>query len=217
MRPSPRHAAPAVALAGLLCLGSCADLPVFGALTTGWQREAEGGIVTPDYGRVYAALRGEKAPVGAVDASLIDPAFMRADVPYAGPEMPGTVVVDLRRRYLYLVLAPGRARRYGVAVGPEAAGFSGLGVVSRKESWPAWSPGGAASATLVPGGPKSPRGARGLFLAANGQETGFVIHGTPDPMIVGTAARTGGVSLINQDIIDLSDKVAVGTRILVLG
>lgn len=231
-----RRAALGIAVLAPAGLAGCAampDLPVFGTLTGGWSRQGQGAIETPDYERVYAALPGEKHRVGALDLSMMDPEFLRADIPYAGMEAVGTIVVEPKKHHLYLVTASGRARRYGIALGAEARGFSGSATVAAKRTWPEWadSPAIAARARTgwaqlappakasspIPGGPRSPRGARGLYLAANGQDAGYVIHGTPSPESVGTDVRAGCVALINQDVIDLYAQVREGTRVVVLG
>lgn len=231
MRHPTRRAALGMALAPA-GLAGCATLPDFGTAAKSGSRQGQGPIETPDYAKVYGALPHEKFKVAALDVSVIDPAFLRADIPYVGPEPPGTVVIDPPRHILYLVTSPGRARRYGIAVGPMARGFSGAATVAEKRSWPEWplsqavaSGGGigwaqlakpAATAGAIPGGPRSPAGARGLLLAAAGRSSDFVIHGTPNPETVGTDVGTGCIALINQDVIDLSDQVQVGTRVVVL-
>lgn len=219
MRHPTRRAVLGMALApaGLAGCGVLPELPGFGTPAGSASRQGQGPIETPDYAKVYGPLPREKFKVAALDVSVIDPAFLRADIPYVGPEPPGTVVVDPRRHILYLVTSPGRARRYGVAVGPLAKGFSGAGTVAEKRLWPDWPAAGAgATGGAIPGGPRSPAGARGLFLAANGRATDYVIHGTPNPETVGTDVKTGCIALINQDIIDLHDQVQVGTRVIVL-
>ena len=235
MRQPTRRAALGFAVLAPAGLGGCAalpDLPVFGTLTAGWSRQGQGAIETPDYAQAYAALPREKFRVAALDVANIDPAFLRADIPYTGQEAVGTLVVDPKRHHLYHVTAPGRARRYGIAVGGEARGFSGIATVAAKRPWPEWSPATvvasrttvgwaqlttpASAAASIPGGPRSPRGARGLYLAANGQDAGYVVHGTPDPETVGTDVARGCIALINQDVIDLYDRVTEGARVVVL-
>lgn len=227
-----------LAPAGLVGCATMPDLPVFGTLTGGWSRQGQGAIETPDYAKAYAALGREKHPVAALDLSMMDPSVLRADIPYAGAEAVGTIVVEPRKHHLYLVTAAGRARRYGIAVGPEARGFSGGATVAARRVWPEWadspvvasraSSGWAQLATpvnvqpskagaTIPGGPRSPRGARGLYLAANGQDAGYVIHGTPNPEAVGQDVKRGCIGMINQDVVDLYDRVREGTRVVVLG
>lgn len=221
-----------VAPAGLSGCANMPELPIFGTLTSGWSRQGQGAVDAPDYQKVYAAMPREKHRVPAFEFANVDPAFLRADIPYAGMEAVGTIVVEPRKKLLYHVFAQGRARRYGIAVGPEARGFSGLGTVADKRVWPEWAQrvAGAASPTMgwaqlasapaptpgIPGGPRSPRGARGLYVAAGGRDSGFVIHGTPHPETVGTEVSSGCVGLINQDVIDLYERAPDGTRVVVL-
>ncbi|TDR89663.1 L,D-transpeptidase [Enterovirga rhinocerotis] len=240
MRPLTRRA---VVLAGLGTsaglLGGCALLPE--DLFAGWSREAAGPLQTPDYAKIYAAIPGEKHRVPAFDFTNTDPAFLRAEVAYAGTEPAGTLVVDPKNHHLYRVEGRGRARRYGIAVGPEAKGFSGQGVVATRREWPDWSPApvlasrgfaawaqlgspaaaserpaGETAARAIPGGPRSPLGARSLSLASGGRETGFMIHGTPNPIAIGGPAKAGCIALIDQDIIDLYARTPEGTTVVVL-
>ncbi|WP_210175474.1 L,D-transpeptidase, partial [Aurantimonas coralicida] len=53
---------------------------------------------------------------------------------------PGTIVVDPKARFLYLVEEDGFARRYGIGVGRAGLSFSGQAVVGRKAEWPRWTP-----------------------------------------------------------------------------
>lgn len=220
---------------GSVALSGCSamrDMPMVGALFEDWPVERRGPVVTPDYARIYAPVSGERHPVRAFDFADVDPGLLRAEVAYAGQEPAGTVVVDTRRFRLYLVGEAGRATRYGIAVGPEARGFAGRGVVVARWVWPDWTPivrrdafaqfesrpvPRAAEPARVPGGPRSPRGARALYLAANGRDVRFVIHGTPEPDTVGSPAGQGCVALVNQDVIDLFRRTREGTRAVVLG
>jgi L,D-transpeptidase catalytic domain len=108
----------------------------------------------------------------------------------AGPhrrETPGTIVIDTDNRYLYLVEADRRAIRYGVTVGEEAQGWSGVAKVGSMAEWPGWTPTPGEQQRLgpfpahVPGGPQNPMGARGLYLYADGKDTLYRIHGTNQP------------------------------------
>ena len=53
---------------------------------------------------------------------------------------PGTIVVDTKAHYLYLVQASGKAVRYGVGLGRDGFAWSGRGVIERKAKWPHWTP-----------------------------------------------------------------------------
>src|SRR5882757_5948747 len=66
--------------------------------------------------------------------------YRRHIVDYGRKETPGTIMIDSDARYLYYVLADGKAIRYGVTVGEEALAFSGIAKVGRKEEWTCWPP-----------------------------------------------------------------------------
>lgn len=181
----------------------------------------------PHYLRMYAAITDEPFPVPAVDLTQIDPRFLRQEVAYPTRYQPGTIVVDPNERFAYLVMANGRALRYGVGVGREEGfNFRGEGVVARKASWPGWTPTPAMIAREperygpyaggLPGGPTNPLGPRALYLYKDGRDTYYRLHGTTEPWTIGTQVSSGCVRFINQDIIDLYRRVPTGTRVIVL-
>jgi lipoprotein-anchoring transpeptidase ErfK/SrfK len=149
----------------------------------------------------------------------------RAEVAYGGDEAPGTIVVDIYARKLYLVGEGGTAIRYPIAVGREGLSFRGSGVVGRKAEWPYWQPTAnmirtrpdlyAAYAGGLPGGLENPLGARALYLYRGGRDTKFRIHGTSDYASIGYATSAGCIRLFNQDIIDLYNRVPNGTQVKV--
>ena len=149
----------------------------------------------------------------------------REDVPYAGDEAPGTIVVDTHTRKLYLVGEAGMATRYPIAVGREGLSFRGTGGIGRKAEWPSWQPTAnmvrtrpdlyAAYAGGLPGGLINPLGARALYLYRGGRDSMFRIHGTSDAASIGHATSAGCIRLFNQDIIDLYNRVPTGTRVKV--
>ena len=149
----------------------------------------------------------------------------REDVPYAGDEAPGTIVVDTHTRKLYLVGEAGMATRYPIAVGREGLSFRGAGGIGRKAEWPSWQPTAnmvrtrpdlyAAYAGGLPGGLINPLGARALYLYRGGRDSMFRIHGTSDAASIGHATSAGCIRLFNQDIIDLYNRVPTGTRVKV--
>jgi lipoprotein-anchoring transpeptidase ErfK/SrfK len=173
----------------------------------------------------YAAVQDGEFFIEAVDASLLNDGHARTEVDYAGPEGPGTIVVDTFARRLYLVQDGGRAIRYAIGVGREGRQFSGGGVIGRKEQWPGWQPTRnmirtqpelyAQYAGGVPGGLESPLGARALYLYRGGRDTYFRIHGTIDDRSIGRASSAGCIRLFNQDAIDLYNRVPPGTSVRV--
>ena len=138
----------------------------------------------------------------------------------------GTIVVDPHERYLYLMEGFGRARRYGVGVGKAALAWSGTARIKRKAEWPSWTPTAnmikrepqkyARYAKGVPGGPKNPLGARALYLFEGNRDTYYRIHGTTQPWTIGTASSNGCIRMINEHVIDLYERVPIGTKVIVL-
>jgi lipoprotein-anchoring transpeptidase ErfK/SrfK len=163
--------------------------------------------------------------------STIDPAYLRTEVPYNGREASGTLVVDPQNHYLYFVQKGGRALRYGVGVGAEGFGWSGVATVRSKQEWPDWYPTEEMlqrkpelrrsmtqlqSGLGIPGGPENPLGARALYLWQGNRDTLYRIHGTNEPGTIGRNVSSGCIRLTNDDITDLYDRTPVGTKVVVL-
>lgn len=152
----------------------------------------------------------------------IPEAYLRHIVDYHRKEAPGTIVVDPDARYLYYVLEKGKAIRYGVTVGEEALVFSGVAKVGRKEEWPSWTPTADIKKRLgnipdhVGPGPHNPLGSRGLYLYSGGKDTLYRIHGTNQPEYIGSAISSGCIRMTNEDVIDLYNRVKLGTSVVVL-
>jgi lipoprotein-anchoring transpeptidase ErfK/SrfK len=201
------------------------------ACTSGNNRRlAAGGPIVLDieqpWASYYSAVPGEPFPVPAVDLRRVPRQFWRQEVPYSGNHAPGTIVVNTTERHLYLVQPGGTAMRYGVGVGREEAfNFRGTATIARKAKWPGWTPTAnmikrqperyAQYAKGLPGGPTNPLGARALYLYRNGKDTHFRLHGTTEPYTIGQSVSSGCIRLMNQDIIDLYDRVPTGTRVVV--
>jgi lipoprotein-anchoring transpeptidase ErfK/SrfK len=153
-------------------------------------------------------------------ATIPEP-YKRHIVTYHRKEAPGTIVVDSDARYLYYVLADGKAIRYGVTVGEEALAFSGVAKVNHMTEWPTWTPTADIKKRMevpnfVSGGPQNPMGARALYLFEGNKDTLYRIHGTNQPEYIGHAISSGCIRLTNEDIIDLYSRVKVGTMVVVL-
>lgn len=150
---------------------------------------------------------------------------IRTEVDFFGPEAPGTIVVDIYARRLYYVMEGNRAMRYAIAVGREGTAFRGDATIQRKAEWPSWQPTRnmirtrpdlyAEYAAGLPGGLENPLGARALYLYRGGRDTLFRIHGTIDPPSIGRQGSAGCIRLFNQDIIDLFNRVEIGTPVRV--
>ncbi|MEM6665262.1 MAG: L,D-transpeptidase [Pseudomonadota bacterium] len=156
----------------------------------------------------------------------LDPRFEPQTVSYSREYKPGTIVVDPRNHFLYLVEGRGRARRYGVGVGKAGLAFRGRAIIQRKAEWPSWTPTAnmirrepqkyARYAGGVPGGVNNPLGARALYLYRNGRDTYYRIHGTTQPSSIGRSVSNGCIRMINDHVIDLYNRVPVGARVVVL-
>src|SRR5215204_670801 len=146
------------------------------------------------------------------------PANAREVVPFEGGVQPGTIVVKTHERRLYLVLGDGTAIRYPVAVGRPGKQWQGWSQVNGKHVQPAWTAPAEVRADnprlphVIPGGsPRNPMGPRALTLS--GGE--YAIHGTNRPSSIGTFASYGCIRMYNQDIVDLFERVTVGTEVVV--
>jgi lipoprotein-anchoring transpeptidase ErfK/SrfK len=176
----------------------------------------------------YAARTDNDFPVDAIPLEKVDKRLYRQVVKYDTDERPGTVVVDTGQKYLYLVMPMGRAMRYGIGVGREGFAWSGSATIGFKRVWPKWTPPAemiarqphlakyCADCGGMAGGPDNPLGARALYLVQNGQDTLYRLHGTPDWQSIGTAASSGCIRLINQDVIDLYNRVRPGAKVVVI-
>lgn len=148
----------------------------------------------------------------------MDPAFLPQDVAYTGKQKPGTIVIDTEAKFLYHVGKNGQARRYGVGVGRPGFEWSGRHRVSMKREWPGWTPPAAMRKrqpelpAFMPGGPENPLGARALYLGS----TLYRIHGSNAPWTIGQAVSSGCIRMRNEDVIELYERVKVGTPVVVL-
>jgi lipoprotein-anchoring transpeptidase ErfK/SrfK len=209
----PRKSVPSAAGAGLSRRALIAGLPLLVAGCAGG-------------GASYGSLQDGGFTVAAVDMTNMDSSLARTEVPWKGKEKPGSIVVNVPERRLYLVQAGGRALRYGVGVGrTEGMNFRGTAIIGRKEKWPHWTPTSNMIAAIpeyrayrsgLDGGPDNPLGPRALYLYRDGKDTFFRLHGTTEPETIGQAVSSGCIRLLNQDIIDLYNRVPVGARVTVV-
>ena len=182
--------------------------------------------VDPDTARRYAAIETERFRVPAVSLEDLKPQYVRQLVDNPTRQPPGTIVIDPRNRFLYLVQEGGKALRYGVGVGREGLAFTGSATIDRRAQWPRWAPTPdmirreparyARWARGMAGGENNPLGARALYLYRNGRDTLFRIHGTNEPWTIGDAVSSGCIRMMNHDVIDLYDRISAGARVVVL-
>ena len=147
------------------------------------------------------------------------PTEAREVVAYKGNAAPGAIIIKTKERRLYWVREDGTAIRYQVAVGKPSKQWLGEVEIDGKHVEPAWSPpeeiknDNPALPDVIPGGsPRNPMGARALTLSGGGQ---YAIHGTNRPESIGKFASYGCFRMRNEDIIDLFERVAVGTPVIV--
>lgn len=149
-----------------------------------------------------------------------NPIYARYLVNYTTTEAPGTIIIDTRQRLLHYVLPNGKAIRYGVAVGDEAYGWTGVAHIARKAEWPNWTP-TASMMRRWPhvrptvGGPHNPLGARALYLYQGNVDTLYRIHGTNDPSDIGRKVSSGCIRMRNIDVIELYNRTKMGTKVIV--
>ena len=143
--------------------------------------------------------------------------FQRQAVFYRSQHPVGTIIIDTTERHLYLIESETRALRYGIGVGREGLTRAGLLLISRKVEWPDWQPPPDLIARepylprFMAGGPGNPLGARAMNLG----NTDYRIHGTNAPETIGQVLAWGCFRLVNDDVIDLYDRVPIGTHVIV--
>jgi lipoprotein-anchoring transpeptidase ErfK/SrfK len=162
------------------------------------------------------------AGFGGFQSRSINPAFLPRMVQYSGSQPAGTIVIDTKARFLYLVLGKGTAKRYGVGVGRPGFQWAGVHTITRKAEWPTWTPpaemiarekkNGRILPDTMKGGPDNPLGARALYIGS----TEYRIHGSNEPWTIGSFVSSGCIRMRNQDVIDLYGRVGVGTRVVVM-
>ncbi|MBB4207877.1 L,D-transpeptidase [Roseinatronobacter bogoriensis] len=173
----------------------------------------------------YSSRRDGAHRLRAIDIDAIPEFLHRQIVPYTTEEEVGTIIIENQNRLLYLVLENNYALRYGLSVGREGFDWTGESTVYRKAHWPTWTP----PPEMIrrephlerwkdgqPGGPDNPLGARALYLMTDGRDQGYRIHGTPEWRSIGRFASSGCFRMLQQDVIDLYDRVPIGTRVLVV-
>lgn len=157
-------------------------------------------------------------PLVNADSRIQAAAIPREEVEYKGKYGPGTIVVDTNEKRLYFVLPNGRAMKYGVGVGRPGFAWAGVKNVTRKAEWPGWTPPPQMIRRRpdlprhMPGGEGNPLGARALYLGSSL----YRIHGSNEPETIGQAVSSGCIRMLNADVIDLYERVRIGTRVVVM-
>jgi lipoprotein-anchoring transpeptidase ErfK/SrfK len=172
-----------------------------------------------------SALAGVAAASATGAAAFeLPPRFQAQIVPIRGGWTPGDIHVDPNVHHLYLILSGDQAIRYGIAVGRGDLYESGVFTVGAKKEWPSWTPTQnmierephkyAQYEEGMPGGPNNPLGARALYLFEGTRDTFLRLHGTPQPWTIGRSVSSGCVRLPNEQVMDLYERVPLGTRVV---
>lgn len=207
------------ALCAALLLSACVE----GGLGAGPGAPAQPAIAVDE--TIYAARSDGQFSVPALPVAEIPETYRRQVVDYPNEQAPGTIIIDPSKRLLYYILDKKRAIRYGIAVGAEGFGWSGESIVANKKHWPTWTPPKEMIERKPhlkqfengqPGGPTNPLGARAIYLTSGGVDYGYRIHGTPEWKSIGRSASSGCFRMINQDVMDLFDRVQGGEKVIVL-
>ena len=144
-------------------------------------------------------------------------AIPKTTVSYSGTEKPGTIIINTAERRLYYVLDDGRAMRYGIGVGRVGFTWKGVKTVTQKKEWPSWTPPPQMLQRRpdlprhMVGGVDNPLGARAMYLGS----TLYRIHGSNEPETIGQAVSSGCFRMTNDDVVDLYDRVRIGTKVMV--
>ena len=177
--------------------------------------------------RFVPPVPAQQAPAPAAETAALAtgeaeaapaPEFRRQEVDYSGREAPGTIVIDTQQKFLFLVEPGGRAMRYGVGVGRPGFEWAGVKSITRKAEWPGWTPPPQMMLRRpdlpahMDGGPDNPLGARALYLGSSL----YRIHGTNEPETIGRDVSSGCIRMMNEDVIDLYNRVRVGTKVIVI-
>jgi lipoprotein-anchoring transpeptidase ErfK/SrfK len=175
--------------------------------------------------RPPSAIQASAAPYEAQPETMrapvqeaMDPRYLKQVVAFTGREKPGTIIIDTPHRFLFLVQDNGTALRYGIGVGKPGFTWAGEKTVSAKKEWPDWTPPPEMLERrpdlphFMAGGPENPLGARALYLGSSL----YRIHGSNEPWTIGQAVSSGCIRMRNQDVIDLYERVRVGTKVVVM-
>lgn len=159
----------------------------------------------------------------------IAPKYVPQPVSFLANYAPGQILIVPGAHFLYYITETGQAMRYGVGLGKAGQEISGSYVVGSQKEWPTWRPTDAMierdpqaygkfidNDYVQPGGPGNPLGARALYLYRDGRYTFNAIHGTTSPQSIGRSVSNGCVRMINEHVMDLYNRVPIGTKVTVI-
>jgi lipoprotein-anchoring transpeptidase ErfK/SrfK len=142
-------------------------------------------------------------------------------VAFSRPMPAGSILVQTKQRKLFYVIGNGTAVEYPVGVGKQGFTWSGTNQITRKAEWPSWHPPlamiereaekGKYLPDMMEGGEDNPLGARAIYIG----HTEYRIHGTTQPWSIGKAVSSGCIRMLNEHVIDLYERVAMGALVTV--
>ena len=205
---------------------SLAGLALAGCAGTG--QESDGTFISGSQANaMYKAMPNERFSIPSVNLNLVKKRFYRKEVVNPTSAPPGSVYVDTKNFYLYFIGLDNKAMRYGVGLGRAGFEWSGNGRIAWKKKWPTWTPPDdmierepklekySAENGGMPPGLDNPLGARALYIFQGNKDTLYRLHGTAEAYSIGKAVSSGCVRLLNQDVIDLYNRVPNGAPIIV--
>ncbi|MCB1418348.1 MAG: L,D-transpeptidase [Notoacmeibacter sp.] len=182
------------------------------------------GAAIQTYSTSYGIVKDSGYQLPRIPISRVPEKFHRQMIRYETKEKEGTVIVDTKNKFLYLVMSEGKAMRYGIGVGREGFEWSGTARVGMKREWPVWTPPSemidrepklAKYRKGMEPGLRNPLGARAMYLFNKSGDTGYRLHGSPEWNSIGGNVSSGCIRLMNQDVIDLYNRVKVGAKVIV--
>ncbi|MBD8065582.1 L,D-transpeptidase [Devosia sp. PTR5] len=195
---------------GLALVGLLSSAQAQTDFAPGWRFNPPPGLTVADTRpRHHLALQS---------SGVVSPVYLRQVVAYRTEQRAGTIIIDTRAHFLYLVLGEGRALRYGIGVARSGFEWAGTHRVTRKAEWPGWTPPAEMRQRQpglpahMKGGLDNPLGARALYLGS----TLYRIHGTNEPWTIGSNVSSGCIRLTNEDVIDLYGRVKLNSKVVVL-
>jgi lipoprotein-anchoring transpeptidase ErfK/SrfK len=175
--------------------------------------------------QMYGEITDGGYTLAAIPYEEMEQNVRRQRTPNTVGIQPGSIMIDTRAHYAYLGLTNDEVVRYGVGVGKAGFEWAGHAKVGRKAPWPVWTP----PAEMIdrkpelekyrggmPPGPENPLGARSMYLFADGRDTLYRLHGTPEWQSIGKSMSSGCIRFLNHDIIDLYERVSIGTPVVVV-
>jgi lipoprotein-anchoring transpeptidase ErfK/SrfK len=173
----------------------------------------------PGMFKIYGGMTGGQT--ASLYTPRVTPGTSRRIVDFYEPMAAGSILIRTAERRLYYVLPNNRAIMYPVGVGREGFTWTGQDSITRKALWPDWRPPkvmiereakrGHVVPAFMPGGPENPLGARALYIG----DTEYRIHGTTQPWSIGRAVSSGCIRMMNEEVIDLFNRVEIGATVIV--